>query len=262
MRATTQKHIIPFLACLLLLLVLSSPVMAHGGCGPCADMIGGHCVCVSECCFDSDCGSPFCWICIKCGCKFLCDTDDCEDCIAGSCDTTCDADDCESCVNGDCLVCGGNPNQKCCDGSCCNKTWRTDTTDPITTNCPSCGSEGICGGTTTELESYVHCVSASGGQGTLCECQDSLQTVGYTYPCMANWDVSQLSWCALMTGLCAIQCVGSYADPASCADCLVNTQADCCGDECEICDFVEECKKNAYSSNIEEQKSLVFTGGC
>jgi len=164
---------------------------------------------------------------------------------------------CNSCVNCWCeYQC--NSGQKCCEGSCCDKIWTTYITDPIETFCPSCGNgppgEGLCGGTGTVLESYEHCVAAEAGQGEACQCNETWQTVGYTYSCMINWDISKMAWCAFQTGWCIAECI-LFMEPAGCSNCLMGI--DCCGGPCEMCDFVETCEKSA--NMVEEQKSLVFS---
>ena len=72
MKVIAQKYIISFLACLLLLSGLTVPARAHpctpGHCGPCRECIGGHCICVEECCHESDCPDVYCYDCIACDC--------------------------------------------------------------------------------------------------------------------------------------------------------------------------------------------------
>jgi hypothetical protein len=103
-------------------------------------------------------------------------------------------------------------------------------------------------------ESYDKCLNVGDGGGDHSQCNEYLDTVGYIYLCTENWDLSLLVQCAIKAGLCVPSCLGAYWEPASCADCLVNTQADCCGDECEVCDFVEEC----YPTVLNEIQDLVF----
>ena len=59
-----------FLACLLLLCVLTVPARAwHAECGPHYEYINGHCVCAEECCDDSDCYDPdYCQACVDYHC--------------------------------------------------------------------------------------------------------------------------------------------------------------------------------------------------
>ncbi len=168
-------------------------------------------------------------------------------------------------VNGvdTCKPCGGDPNQKCCDGSCCYKVWTKETVASSTVPCPSCGSEGVdCGGTTTELESYEKCLNVGVGQGEHCECTDTWQPVGHEYPCMINWDIDAMQSCAEELLLCIPSCIGVLFEPASCADCLCNASVECCGGgECEVCDFIEDCIKDPLT--IVPQKRVVFSSfGC
>ena len=196
----------------------------------------------------------------------VCNSDNCEWCVDGECVSLCDPDNCETCVDGECKVCGGNPNQKCCNGSCCDKVWTTETHTAINESCPSvadCYEPGVgCDGTkVTVSQSYESCLNVGVGLGEHCECNEEEQVVGYNYTCQEDWDWSMMVSCAFEAALCAIQCVGAYADPASCSDCLGTLELDCCGgDTCHICDFLESCEP----TNAKEIKDNVFTdfGGC
>jgi len=224
------KSLVFTLACLLLFTVFAVPAIATSSgcyppCGPCEECIDGHCV----------------WVC-SAG----------QNCCGGSC--------CSNiCCNGVCCAAG----QNCCNGSCCDKVWTKETVAGIAETCGSCNSStGYCAGMIIDRQGYEKCLNVGVGQGgEHCQCNETMQVVGHIYLCTENWDVSKLLWCAFKCVCCAIQCFGPYADPASCSECLCSTQADCCGDECEVCDFVEECYPNPDALN--EIQDLVFTGfGC
>lgn len=175
---------------------------------------------------------------------------------------SCDPCECESCVDDVCVVCGDNSNQKCCEGSCCDKVWTKRQVSATVSPCSSCESvfgQPLCYGTTTELESYWTCDNVGVGLGEHCECTNTWQTVGRNYLCIINWDVSKMFWCAAHTGWCAFECAVSGFDPAACGNCLAGI--DCCGGPCGICDFVKECKKNPYSY-LEERKLAFSSFGC
>ena len=119
-----------------------------------------------------------------------------------------------------------------------------------------------CDGTiVTQQQSYDSCLNVGVGSGEHCECNEEEQVVGKKYTCQEDWDWSMMASCAFEAVLCFFQCVGVYADPASCADCLGMLELDCCGgDTCHICDFLESCEP-LYP---EEIKDNVFTdfGDC
>ncbi len=226
------------------------------GSGTCCN---NSCCSTGYCCDGKKCYNPNTENCCGNGTGKTCPNG--KNCCGSNC---CDPCNCESCMDGSCKVCGNDPNQKCCGGACCNKVWTTHTTEAINTFCPSCGNgppgEGLCGGTTTEIESYEHCVIAEAGQGEHCQCNSEMQVVGYTYPCMINWDLGRMAWCALRGAWCLEVCYYTM-DPVKCANCLAGAGTDCCPGECDVCDFIETCEKNPYYP--DPQESLVFTNfGC
>jgi hypothetical protein len=158
-------------------------------------------------------------------------------------------------------MCGGDPGKKCCDGSCCNKDWTKETEPEMAETCGSCNSStGYCTGMIVNRQSYEKCKNVGDGGGEHCQCNETMQVVGYIYLCNENWDVSKLLECATMTGFCAAVCVYTM-DPELCADCLLEAGAECCDGECEVCDFVEECYP--FEDALNEIQDLVFTGfGC
>jgi len=68
----------------------------------------------------------------------------------GSCVSSCDPANCQTCVDGWCQVCGGDPNQVCCDGSCEPKcedgepTGECDTSHNAEYECVGCVLIGDC----------------------------------------------------------------------------------------------------------------------
>jgi hypothetical protein len=297
MMSMRSRFSIIVIFCLVLVCIINSTVYAHDcNCHGCWKCENGGCVwrCVSgqQCCNDHciNCDSQQCMGCGSSGgCQYGCDPNDCHECdghgncvskcptgeiccdgscCKGSCcnGQCCASDACKSCVGESCKVCGGDPNQKCCNGECCGKVWTTHT-EAISTFCPSCGNGppggGPCGGTTTEIGSYEYCVMAEASQGGHCQCNMEMQVVGYTYPCMINWDISRILWCAGRGSWCAAVCISTWptGSPEPCARCLAGAGTDCCPNGCEVCDFVTACEKNPYDG--EEQTSVVFTGfGC
>ena len=119
-----------------------------------------------------------------------------------------------------------------------------------------------CDGTKiTVSDSYESCLNVGVGEGEHCECNDEMQVVGYDYTCQEDWDWSMMASCAFEAVLCFFQCVGAYADPASCADCLAGLELDCCGgDTCHICDFLESCDP-LYPEDIKKPVFINF-GDC
>ncbi len=112
-------------------------------CGPCGCNGCGNCYdCQSDGCHNNCVG--FCKACepsVGClnryveGCQTcdessqtitdLCNYDDCQSCDSngmgskGSCKPYCDPNKCQTCDgNGNCVVCGGDQNQACCNGTC------------------------------------------------------------------------------------------------------------------------------------------------
>jgi len=233
---------------ILLLFRLSVPAIAccegdpPGECYVCEDGVwvwdcdAGQNCCGGSCCSNTCCNN----ICCSAG----------QNCCGVNC--------CSNiCCNGTCCAAG----QICCNGSCCDKVWTKETIDSSIKPCSSCEyipGKPMCDGTTTELTSYEKCLNVGVGQGQHCQCNSTWQQVGYKYWCRINWDVSKLLWCAAQCVCCVVSCVGPYADPASCAECLCSGQAECC---CGICDFVDDCEKNPYHYLPEER--LVFSSfGC
>jgi hypothetical protein len=107
----------------------------------------------------------------------------------------------------------------------------------------------------TDQPSYDSCLNVGVGPGEHCECNEEEQRVGWQYSCLEDWDWSLMLECGAECVCCAITCLGSAADPASCSDCLMNLQLDCCGGEtCHMCDFLESCDP----TNPQEIRENVF----
>ncbi len=117
---------------------------ASGCCNPlqCQICVDGQCqyscgmtqtCCGGECC-DGTCCNGTC-----------CKGSECEDCnsVTGACESRCKPENCEECndVTHSCEVCGGDPNQVCCDGTCkpkCKLVDGDDCSGPIPTFCSGC----------------------------------------------------------------------------------------------------------------------------
>ena len=295
-----RRYIISLLICFLLLCILPKAAVAccDPECGDCEECVDEECVdCPDNCCGGSCCSDDCCGD--SCGCDNECCNDVCcgagDNCCAGSCcaneccndvccgtgesccdDLTCydpSTDKCcsdglgntcpvdKTCCEGDCCT----STQKCCDGSCCDKVWTKETVNAINESCPSaadCYEPGVgCDGIrVTVSQSYDSCLNVGVGEGEHCECNEEIQVVGYKYTCQEDWDWSMMSSCAFEAALCFLQCVGLFADPASCSDCLGMLELDCCGGSpCHICDFLESCDP----TNAQEVREQVFTSfGC
>ena len=229
MKMIIRKSTILLTACLLLLTILALPAMGWPKCPPCNYWFGE--------------------------CIYYCEPDWCEHCVGGECKSRCNPNLCEHCVDGSCQVCGGDPNQVCCDAWCCYKVWTKETTTAFDQSCPACSNYYWgCVGSSRIQPSYEYCLNVGVGQGEHCECHESYQTVGYIYSCKANWDVAKLLWCAAQGAWCVVECAVSGFDPSTCANCLAGI--DCGGGFMEICDFVESC--DPYDPS--EVHDRVFTG--
>jgi len=167
-------------------------------------------------------------------------------------------------VDGSCKVCDGDPNKSCCEGSCCDKVWTKETHTAIDESCPTvadCAELGCDGIKVTDQQSYDSCLNVGVGEGEHCECNEEEQVVGKKYTCEEDWDWSMMATCAFEAAICFFQCVGAYADPASCSDCLGMLQLECCGgDTCHICDFLESCDP-LYPEDIKKPVFINF-GNC
>ena len=75
--------------------------------GLCYECIGGYCLCMKECCEDSDCPNPSCQECIGCQCQLK---------AGAECAHTLDCAPCYDCVNCQCeYQCASD---ECCDNVC------------------------------------------------------------------------------------------------------------------------------------------------
>jgi hypothetical protein len=217
--------------------------------------LGWNCGSAQKCC-DGDCRSN----CGECCGKYCgCNSANCETCVDGQCVSKCDPAKCETCDgHGNCIVCGGDTNKTCCNGSCCDKVWKSRSIESITEHCSfsDCGAGG-CTGTATQTSEYQVCEYASDGTGTACTCTEELRVVGYVYTCETNWDCERILWCAGRGSWCAAVCIVSCPVGAvsACANCLAGASTDCCYGGCDLCDFVESCDE----SYPVEVRSVVLT---
>lgn len=244
------------------------------------------CVCDYDNCYDCD-------FYVTHDCYERCESENCEGCDGAGhcifcedelfmqcCDGECYDNLLQGCCNGQvydlitqCCVGGTvqprcglqccSSDEKCCDGSCCNKVWTKQTIGSSIEPCSDCEyipGQHMCDGTTTELESYEKCLNVGVGQGgEHCDCHQSMQVVGYTYQCMIHYDVGKMAWCLLQGTWCAAECY-FLRDPVGCANCLAGV--DCCGGPCEQCDFVLECKKDPFSYGVEVKRLVFLSFGC
>jgi hypothetical protein len=188
----------------------------------------------------------------------------CSNSSTGKCSNICNYNECKNCEgngSGNCIS-SCNPNQKCCNGACCDKVWIKKTIPAINQNCPSCvGNAGCAGNNCKIASSYDECSNVGVGSGEHCQCNSQEQTIGYIYHCVNNFDVSKLLWCALKGTWCAAVCIETMS-PSMCANCLAGASVDCCDGPCELCDFIESCDPDT-AEDMEPVKANVFTGfGC
>ena len=151
--------------------------------------------------------------------------------------------------------------QVCCDGSCCDKVWTKETHTAINESCPSvadCKEEGCDGVEVTVRPSYDSCLNVGVGTGEHCECNETLQVVGYDYTCEENWDWSRMTWCLAQGVWCVAECF-LFMDPAGCANCLAGIEDCCDSSPCSFCDFLESCDPS-YPEEIKKNKFTDF--GC
>ena len=172
-RMTSKSTI--FLTAWLLLTILAMPAIAwwqpycsgccywdgehcRGWCGKCRIcMFCMYCVNTGNCTSDADCPGGPCKGCVNCNCQ-----DD---------DSKCNSANCESCVDGQCVVCGGDPNQRCCMGECCGADQCCDSILGCVSECPSCRfcNNGYCDDLCLECSDCVGGICMScGEQGKVC----------------------------------------------------------------------------------------------
>jgi len=112
----------------------------------------------------------------------------------------------------------------------------------------------------TVRPSYDSCLNVGVGTGEHCECNETLQVVGYDYTCEEDWDWTRLLSCAAQCVCCAFECLVAPVDPAACANCIAGLEMDCCdSNPCHICDFLESCDPS-YPEEIKKYKFTDF--GC
>jgi len=178
-----------------------------------------------------------------------CDASACKECVDCSCGSKCDPANCETCINGECKVCGGDPDQVCCNGSCCDTSncecvdgeclccWTLEISDSFQYG--SCYCEGgTCEG---EVQTGYHhsCKLASSGSR---ECVYRLnQPIGWTWDCEASTNWCGVLACYLLNaGVCGLQCTAAVEAcgvcPGSwecsqalidCYECLTGEGIDC-----------------------------------
>jgi hypothetical protein len=177
-----------------------------------------------DCCPDSATGK----------CKSICDwktaCTPCDSNGSGNCKFFCDPHQCQTCDgNGNCLVCGGDPNRACCNGTCYDTT-----------------TQGCCGGTiynkTTQKccedisPSYICDINVECCNGSCCdsnqaccngECYDKK-----TQRCCHNQAFDEYFICDANKTCCSNMLGGnSCCDPELCESCVGGWV----GGVCQVC---------------------------
>jgi len=123
------------------------------------------------------------------------------------CQNCCDPNKCEKCIEGQCQVCGGDPDEVCCDGVCTPKC-EDEILDSINCHgtsydcwrsCDAVGCEPI--STTTVYENIDRKTCQGGCPG---ECPDWSSVLCYTeYDCVRLWFPPYPDYvCDWQTGFC------------------------------------------------------------
>ncbi len=168
------------------------------------------------------------WACggcvIDCGNCFKCDTST----IPPSCADKCDSLNCKYCpdCSTGCQVCGGEPNQKCCNGTCYPKCKESSTTTPCssTNNTPCLGCVGLFGNCHSACYSYHYLntpiYACDGGCPDECDFEDPdpdcyevyycENYIHYTFAECTNWSE---------TGPVPLDCYEELVTPWSCTRC-------------------------------------------
>lgn len=107
-----------------------------------------------------------------------------------------------------------------------------------------------------EIDPYQYCIPAGTGTGGYCECNETLQPVGYFYDCKINWDCGHIYECLdgldECLGTCAVTC--GVLDFISCIACILEWSEECTNP----CEFVEKCEKD--EDNPQPITRPVFSG--
>lgn len=175
---------------LLLLFVFSDRVSAD--CDPCPRCYrpdnNPGCGCIYAC-YSSEC--------LTCDeenntCVTSCLTSQCQTCDSnGNCVSSCDSSQCLTCDgNGNCVVCGGDPNQACCNGQCYDirtkQCCHDATNDYICDiNCKSCCNGSCCNSTNCEIcKNNTSCIVAQPTNMQQTYVEDQEGTLYFLY----KWD--------------------------------------------------------------------------
>lgn len=107
------------------------------------------------------------------------------------------------------------------------------------------------------IAGYYKCDAVEPGEGGgKCGCVEESTLVGVSYECDINWDISAMLSCATNIGVCAVSCLASPIEPASCADCLCTLEVNCCDGACsDLCDFIEACEEDE-GNPVDEWKTV------
>ena len=194
-------------------------------------------------------------------CVPKCDPNDCERIELCSCVSRCDPDLCHVCDGeGNCLVCGGDPDQFCCNGGCCS-----------TNNCEYCDFDlGSCEDRCALYHNCLEC-DGSGGCPSTCDpdetcCNDTCCDIGYCCNneiCCGSGEhccTDSGSYCCPDSKTC---CGGNCCDPET-ETCCNGTCCDignCCNDEI-CCGAGERCCTDSGSYCCPDSKTCCGGNCC
>ena len=191
-----------------------------------------------DCCDEENCET-----CIDNVCK-VCSGDPNQVCCDGSC---CDTSiNCQTCVEGNCVSCGGNPNLACCDGECVSTCWYPEFVGyHVYVPCSPCfGPIEGCIGAAYIIDPPYYSVwrPAEPGESGYCKNPTRECKRKHVFGCKEVWDTDALWDCAEGIVECYKQCIVQRS-PVACARCLYDLGiVDCISEG--ICNFVEECTIN------------------
>ncbi len=231
--------------CIVLLSVTAEQAFSWpclGGCPACKTCTPIGCVCSSACCNDSHCGQDNCNKCVNCSCEYRCDIVNCEVCQDDSCVDACPLF--ESCLecdgNGSCIVCGGDPDQACCNDECYNINTQKCCTDAETDyicdiNDTCC--EGTC---CPDNKCCVDGECITGYCRPWFDLEDSGECDCYAFECGGSITQTWVWYCQEHDGGCpwGTECVQTGT-----LDCYTSRRADCIddcltsGSECAFSDW-------------------------
>jgi len=143
----------------------------------------------------------------------------------------CDSADCESCVDSNCVVCDDDPNQVCCDGTCCDTDececvdgeclccWTLEEHPEGTGDCSCSEATGHCG-TSIQAWSISTCERSSSGSKY---CNTTYRQVGSRYACDESTDWVNVFLCysgqaAECIAICSAGLALCIVDPPSCPE--------------------------------------------